>query len=529
MKKFIIFFIVILIFPVLVFSQTLRDSTKTPITLFNSFREQINISTPSLQTQIDGVADSTGTVPKPVTIVAGFTKDCDYKVGDYGTANECIQAALDYLNTLSPKGGKISFREGVYSLIDTQINIPCENIMMQGQGKATRFQIVVDAPSVDQFKVNNHAGCKISDIYFDGSGAERAHIIRFIGTGIEVGAEVSNCYFKVAGGVAVYIFKYNKTRFVNNIIEMDDGTSIVGEGLKLNNSFDSVFEGNTIEFTGTSTDRIGINFDYSVKNSVIDTNTLKKCGLELDRSSYCVVSDNIVEGATYGIRILSGADGAGESTITGNTVVRCGNGIRADGTNDIVNVIISNNRVLCPGTTGLLLLSIAKQFQVDGNDFKGCGIDISDSGTNTRIRNNIDKNGDWLPENDVAGFTTYYFQLGGFISDIYESTSVPVDMVAVPSSWTITGLQAFSLFSSTCASVIFEVMTATGTNTIGPIVWTSISTIELSTGTTKSEWTVTSTDADMDKFVGLFVNFVSEVGGDLNLGAGVTVKYHRKE
>jgi hypothetical protein len=114
------------------------------------------------------------------------------------------------------------------------------------------------------------------------------------------------------------------------------------------------------------------------------------------------------------------------------------------------------------------------------------------------------------------------------MGDVYKSTSIPINFISMPSDGTIFELEAFSLFGSTCASVILEVMTSTGTNTTNPIAWTSVSTIEITTGTCKSGWVPVSVDINENEFLGLFVNFISEIGGGLNVGVGVTAKYEKK-
>ena len=102
-------------------------------------------------------------------------------------------------------------------------------------------------------------------------------------------------------------------------------------------------------------------------------------------------------------------------------------------------------------------------------------------------------------------------------------------MINVSSTWTVTGIQAFSVFGSTTGSIIFEVKHSTGTNTIGGAVWTSIGVIELATATVKSAWSAVSVPVSMDtEFIGLFVNQVP-TSGTMPVGAGVTMKYWRDD
>lgn len=128
-----------------------------------------------------------------------------------------------------------------------------------------------------------------------------------------------------------------------------------------------------------------------------------------------------------------------------------------------------------------------------------------------------------------TGFTTHYFTLTGGIADVYKSTSVPIDYENVPTDIIITGVKVACLYASTCASTICEIKTSTGTNTLSPIVWTSVAIVELSTAATESSRTTVTVDADEDLKIGYFVNFVSEIGGEPTVGVKAEVRYHVKE
>jgi len=146
------------------------------------------------------------------------------------------------------------------------------------------------------------------------------------------------------------------------------------------------------------------------------------------------------------------------------------------------------------------------------------------AGTNITITPTSGK-GEVTINSTAVGYTTYYALLGGAMQDIYKSTTVPIDVIPVPSSWTLTGFRAYTTYCST-NSAIFEIRNTTGCYV--PL-WTSIATVELSSGSAQSNWVNLSTNLDEDERVGLFVTFVPGVGVDLQVGAGVILRYWRKE
>ena len=123
----------------------------------------------------------------------------------------------------------------------------------------------------------------------------------------------------------------------------------------------------------------------------------------------------------------------------------------------------------------------------------------------------------------IGGGGASYIQLGGFMSDIYLSSSVPIDIVNIPADWTLTELIAFAVYGSTVGSTIFDIRYSTGTNTTNPVVWTSISTVELSTGTCKSSPVSISQSVNNTHIIGLFTNQIPS-SGSLPVGTGVTIK-----
>lgn len=126
-----------------------------------------------------------------------------------------------------------------------------------------------------------------------------------------------------------------------------------------------------------------------------------------------------------------------------------------------------------------------------------------------------------------AGYTTHYARLGGVMQDIYKSTSIPIDVIPVPSSWVVTGIRAYTTYCSTVNAVVFEVRNTTGC--FNPL-WSVVYEVILPTNSAQSQWVALSTNLDEDERLGLFVNSTFILGPDLQqVGAGVIVRYWRKE
>lgn len=125
-----------------------------------------------------------------------------------------------------------------------------------------------------------------------------------------------------------------------------------------------------------------------------------------------------------------------------------------------------------------------------------------------------------------SGYTTYYMTLGGFQNDIYASQSVPYDTDIMPDSATLTGIMAFACYNS-ASSIWFELKSSTGSS--GTPTYTSVQKIELTSSTVSTGWTTISSDINNSStFLTAFVNSCPTTG-TLPVGAGIKVRYWRKQ
>ena len=92
-----------------------------------------------LPTTAKTITDLIADVEKAATVIVGKSGHVDYLTTDYGTDNACIQAAIDYVVSLS--GGIILIREGSYD-IEAKLTVPNDEVILIGNGKNTIFNII---------------------------------------------------------------------------------------------------------------------------------------------------------------------------------------------------------------------------------------------------------------------------------------------------------------------------------------------------------------------------------------------------
>lgn len=160
MKKFIIFSTIILFLPVSIFGQTMRDNTKVSKTTFENYKGLLGNDTDYLKSYTDRIALSTGTVNRPMTLVVGFTKDCDYICDG---ADDYVQAqqAADALEAFG--GGIVFFREGIYDFDSDVINslhTEVSSTTFMGVGDAT---VIVSGGDGQGIRLRN-SNCKVMNL-----------------------------------------------------------------------------------------------------------------------------------------------------------------------------------------------------------------------------------------------------------------------------------------------------------------------------------------------------------------------------
>lgn len=289
---------------------------QTRLDLIRDTTQQNKVEIDQNVTDIATIAESTGTVPKPVTFVVGFTKDCDYicdGTSDYVEAQQAVIAA---------GGGTTLFRKGIYDMdkgSGYNIETTSINTVFMGEGDGTIFQGFGGGDVVGLL----HSGCKLMNIQ------------------IQTGDDS-----------------------IKNLIEVTASSCVIANCLS-----------KTLHDTGIATVNVTAGGDnVQIINSKIEVTAGSNGSCLNIQGDNMIISENIIFARHIGIFVIDGTDS-----------------------------MIKDNRIVATGGSGDTPVGIqihvnATRWMISGNDLTGCEIDITDNSTSTRIRNNKDKDGEWLPE-----------------------------------------------------------------------------------------------------------------------------------
>jgi parallel beta-helix repeat protein len=285
-----------------------------------------------------------------------------------------IQAAID---SLPSTGGTVFIPTGTYT-ITSAINLNKNNIILEGEGKATIIYLANNSNCKVINMAENYTGCKLRNFKIDGNkanqtlatpdlgGAAGVYIktqARFIIDNLEItncehsgihlnscsGANIINCYIHDCDWVGVYMAANCSEMIINNnqvndvgkigivcgnlaspsnknIISNNIVKNCTDNGINNNGSERNSVVGNYIENVYT-----GVCFD-STHNSLISSNNIyntANAGIDLNdgsggNSDYNLVIGNRIEDTTtYGILVnASGAEVIGNFIKdTGSTIV----------------------------------------------------------------------------------------------------------------------------------------------------------------------------------------------------------------
>jgi len=349
---------------------------------------------------VDGVdipelAISTGTVNRPYTLVVGFTKDCDF-ICDGTDDHVQIQQAHDAMTS----SGTITCREGDYDLT-ANTAISSEGISIVGQGTGTKFHITT---GVDAFTVTG-ANCRIRNLSIDGAASYKNFVL-VTGDGFQL----TDC--NIEYGSYTYAIKLSgvkKCLITGNNFETESIAAHLNHAVWVSLCEEIIVEKNTFETTSTHD---VVKFDI-VLNSILAKNIVKTGRFHLIKTSETKVTDNIMDGENTSARGMRFTTETSDVSISENTLLNYTSAAIKieDITSDIV---VSGNRIKCEEGIYLKEDDNINKTMIHGNNFRGCISEINDNGTNTKIRNNIDKDGEWFPETDNLDMD------GNDIEDVYN-------------------------------------------------------------------------------------------------------------
>lgn len=264
---------------------------------------------------VSELAVSTGTANRPITLVVGFTKDCDY-ICDGASDHVQIQSALTALTALG--GGTVLLREGTYDCDGAGQNlmIAVTSTTIMGVGDATVLSLNND----QNLLLISSDNCKLMNLAIDCTTGD------------------------------------------GNIVEVDAANCVIQNCLWNNLATTSGHEAYLNIFaTGLNALVIG--------NRFLDSTQPTALPIIKVQGHNTIVTNNYIETAGDGIYGIT----ADNVTVIGNRIIAVSEGINISNAN-------------------------CDNWMISGNNFQGCGTEITDSGTGTQIRNNLDKNGAWLAE-----------------------------------------------------------------------------------------------------------------------------------
>lgn len=253
------------------------------------------------------------------TSTAGWTAaDCDYLCD--GTADDVeINAALQ---ALPLTGGEIVILDGTYSITAT-ITVSKSYVTIRGNGGSSKIQRDWDAAVFSDYMLNVLGdNCTVSDLFFEGQSYaytnENNTAVRFNG---DSGRILNNRIAKNSG----YGISYNGNNGIimgNHVYQNAIGISFAGAYNEVNSNIveDNAKSGiSTGSFCGYAT----------IADNVLDKNT--ENGLNLFNYYNGTITGNTVVNSGVGIKINGPVSGL--VSVTGNTIFR-GDGLPSDYTDD---------------------------------------------------------------------------------------------------------------------------------------------------------------------------------------------------
>ena len=337
-----------------------------------------------------------------IVVAAADTPEKLKKRADYVcTGTNTTGGDQNTINTALSEGKAVLLLPGTYWLSGPIL--PGNNQMLVGSGWNTVIKLR-DNHNADVFLilVDGKSGVIIRDLVVDGNKDNQS-----------IGG-VRGIHFNAVEYSAVLYCKVLNTRKLFNGISLYNGSRyniILGNicigndyhGINLNNCSKNIIVGNIV--MGSVRNGI-VNHNLSNHNVIVGNLCENNgyYGIEIRYSGYCVVKGNIVVGnQRHGIYLSAGAS----NNIVSNNML-FGNGVSDANTYD--NILIEGNynsifNNVCRHDNvtryGIRISSSSYNNNViHGNDLYASGLSgaLYDAGTNTRRRDNIGNDGNWLTD-----------------------------------------------------------------------------------------------------------------------------------
>ncbi len=291
--------------------------------------------------------------------------------GDYncdGTADEVeINEAL---SNLPSGGGVVLLKKGTYTIAGN-INILKSNVVLRGEGKATKITLA-NSTNVDMIQVGNGStivnDCVVEDLTVDGNKANQTSL-----------------------GAAIVLYGSSGTKALRNMVRGCRLTNCNLDCLKLIYADKSIIENNIID-ENTGGAGIGI-FSSSQTNDIIGNVLIHNSYGIYSNANYNNISGNvIVDNTSYGVYIngvvnfsISGnwfgsiayfqtgvylAASAARNAITGNTFYQPYRAIFGAADTNVIGNTISGNSIYLANQEAIYMQAGANQNVIVGNTIR---------------------------------------------------------------------------------------------------------------------------------------------------------------
>ncbi len=296
--------------------------------------------------------------------------------------DEGINTAID---ALGADGGIVILPEGEY-VVNGEITIDQNNTTLQGAGEGTILKVPNGTnATLSIINVSTKDNCTIRDLVIDGNRANQAGGSQYgIYTEACDNLKILNCTVKnIYGATGDAIHCLNSTIPTNVLIDgctidncNDDGIDInAATHSRIVNCFISNIDDNGIDTEGseyltmsnnvfTTCGGAAIEFEQELGVAVTTTryseavgNSITDCGIgiRINSGSHNSICGNTIENSTTDGILLDNTAARGDSnynTITGNTIVTCGdNGIEEQANDGDYNLIQGNTIISCSGAS----------------------------------------------------------------------------------------------------------------------------------------------------------------------------------
>lgn len=228
------------------------------------------------------------------TATVAKSEPADYVTTNYGSDDACIQAAIDYVNSLG--GGSVLIREGTYTI--SNIVTLQSNIHIVGVGDKT---IIQSNKTGDLFSATSESNIYISDMQIDGNSNASSPIALYTSTGIKL----SNLYIHDVGTGTPDVVYGCYIQDCTDVMILNCKFDTIGrDGIQLKGCTNSIISKCIIK----SCDYYGIDCHDSttplnMTNTIISDCVIDSCarGIDVNSGDYwtienCIITDSTILG-----------------------------------------------------------------------------------------------------------------------------------------------------------------------------------------------------------------------------------------